>query len=279
MAAFSLPPGIDMARSAFVAALVRRLMPKRSRSVWTAQAGGARDIARAPHFVKDYEGFVDMLLANFGEDEAMSHAVGGEYVETGLKERAILEHAGLDAGMSLVDIGCGSGRLASALADLPVHYLGTDVVQKLLDYAAARSPRSFRFERHTELSVPVASASVDMICAFSVFTHLQHTETYLYLQDSLRALKPGGKVVFSFLEFATDHHWPVFASTVEQFKAGTMPHLNMFIERNAIEVWCAHLGYEVLEFVNGANAPWGGKPLGQCTAVLRKPIALGSATT
>jgi 2-polyprenyl-3-methyl-5-hydroxy-6-metoxy-1,4-benzoquinol methylase len=263
-----------MSQSGLVARLARKFVSRKARSVHVTPDAGALAAgqAPAPHFVKDYEGFVEMLLANFPREEAMSHAVGGAYAETGLKERAILEYAGLKPGMSLVDIGCGSGRLASSLRDFPVSYLGTDVVQKLLDYAVSQSPADFRFLRHTELTVPAESGSVDMICAFSVFTHLQHTETYLYLSDFLRALKPGGTVVFSFLEFSTDHHWPVFASTVEQFKAKTMPHLNMFIERNVINVWCEHLGFEVVEIVNGADAPWQGKPLGQCTAILRKPF-------
>jgi 2-polyprenyl-3-methyl-5-hydroxy-6-metoxy-1,4-benzoquinol methylase len=234
-------------------------------------AAASPETTPAPHFVKDYESFVEMLLANFPEHEAMSHAVGGAYEETGGKERAILEYAGLRSGMSLVDIGCGSGRLATALRDLPLDYLGTDVVQKLLDYAKTKTPANFRFLRHTELTVPAETDSVDMICAFSVFTHLQHTETYLYLTDFLRALKPGGTVVFSFLEFATDHHWPVFASTVEQLRTKTMPHLNMFIERNVIRIWADHVGFELVEIVNGADAPWAGAPLGQCTAILRKP--------
>jgi 2-polyprenyl-3-methyl-5-hydroxy-6-metoxy-1,4-benzoquinol methylase len=223
------------------------------------------------HFVKDYEAFVDMLLANFPRDEAMSHAVGGAYEETGRKERAILEYAGLKPGMALVDVGCGSGRLSSVLGDMPLNYLGTDVVQKLLDYAKSKAPPDFRFVRHVDLSVPADSASVDMICAFSVFTHLQHTESYIYLTDFLRALKPGGVVVFSFLEFGTDHHWPVFEKTVGEEKTGTLSHLNIFIERNAIEVWCSHLGFELVEVVDGAKAPWNGAPLGQCTAILRKP--------
>lgn len=231
------------------------------------------DRQNQPHYVHDYENFVDMLLANFPRDEAMSHAVGGAYEETGQKERAILTYAGLRSHMSLVDVGCGSGRLASALRDFDIEYLGTDVVQKLLDYAKTRSPEQFKFVRHTELTVPKSDESVDMICAFSVFTHLQHTETYLYLTDFLRALKRGGTVVFSFLEFGTDHHWPVFAKTVADQKAGTMPHLNMFIERSALKVWCDHLGFEVTEIVDGAAAPWDGAPLGQCTAILRKPLA------
>jgi SAM-dependent methyltransferase len=226
-----------------------------------------------PHYVKDYESFVETLLANFPRDEAMSHAVGGAYEETGLKERAILEYCGLKPGASLVDIGCGSGRLATALSDLDIDYLGTDVVQKLLDYAKAKAPPRFRFVRHVDLTVPAEANSVDMICAFSVFTHLHHTETYIYLTDFLRALRPGGVAVFSFLEFATDHHWPVFIKTVNDQKAGSLPHLNAFIERNVIEIWAQHLGFEAPEIVNGADAPWNGLPLGQCTAILRKPLA------
>jgi len=223
------------------------------------------------HFVKDYEAFVDMLLANFPPDEAMSHAVGGAYEETGRKERAILEYAGLKPGMLLIDVGCGSGRLSSALTGVPLDYLGTDVVQKLLDYAKTKSPPNFRFVRHVDLGVPAQAGTVDMICAFSVFTHLQHTESYIYLTDFLRALKPGGVVVFSFLEFGTDHHWYVFEQTVQQERTGTLSHLNIFIERNVIQIWCAHLGFELVELVDGANAPWNGAPLGQCTAILRKP--------
>ena len=39
-----------------------------------------------------------------------------------------------------------------------------------------------------------------MILAFSVFTHLLHEESFIYLEDFKRVLKPGGSVVFSFLE-------------------------------------------------------------------------------
>ena len=52
------------------------------------------------------------------------------------------------------------------------------------------------------LYIPAPDACADMVCAFSVFTHLLHTETYLYLEDIRRVLRPGGRLVFSFLEFA-----------------------------------------------------------------------------
>jgi hypothetical protein len=39
--------------------------------------------------------------------------------------------------------------------------------------------------------------SVDMIRAFSVFTHIEHEDSYLYLKEALRVVRPGGRFVFS----------------------------------------------------------------------------------
>ena len=120
------------------------------------------------------------------------------------------------------------------------------------------------------LHMPAPDASADMVSAFSVFTHLLHAETYLYMEDIRRVLRPGGKLVFSFLEFANPEHWLVFEGTVDAQRKSTAPHLNQFIERNTIEVWSAKLGYEREALIEGIDAPWGDAPnLWQSTAILR----------
>ena len=227
---------------------------------------------KSPHYVHDYEQLVKDLKKNFTLDDAMSHAVGGAYKETGETEHKILAYAGLEPHSSLVDVGCGSGRLASALgkSDFRGSYIGTDVVQDLLDYAREKCPPHFQFYRHTELSIPAQDNSIDFVCAFSVFTHLHHEESYIYIEDARRVLKSGGKLVFSFLEFATDHHWTAFQATIDARRNGTLPHLNMFIERNAISLWAHKIGFNVQEFIEGADAPWGGNHLGQTTVILSR---------
>ncbi len=224
------------------------------------------------HFVEDYERHVANLMRAHPLDEAMSLAVGGGYEVIGSIERAIVTQLGLRDGMALVDLGCGSGRLATALgaAGLAIDYLGIDIVQALLDYAASRAPSSYRFALHRELNLPCEAASIDMVCAFSVFTHLLHPESYLYMEDIHRALKPGGVLVFSFLEFAQPEHWTVFAQTVEAQRNSSLPALNMFIERNAIDEWCHHLGFARELFVGAVEPHWDGLALGQSVAVLRR---------
>jgi SAM-dependent methyltransferase len=82
-----------------------------------------------------------------------------------------------------------------------------------------------------------------MVCFFSVFTHLRHEETYLYLQEARRVLTPSGKIIFSFLEFPNPHHWNVFEHNLTQV-AGMEP-LNQFISIDAIKIWALHLGLRV----------------------------------
>lgn len=217
-----------------------------------------------PHFVTSYERHVRTLTDKLPHDEAMEQAVGGHFAVLGALELELLLVCGFGAGNSIIDIGCGSGRLAGRLGQHfgdTIDYLGTDVVQSLLDHAARQCPSSYRFALHHDLSVPAPDGSTDFIAAFSVFTHLFHEETFCYLRDAKRALKPGGAIVLSFLEMA--RHWDVFQSqNLDPTFLRHRPSLNMFIERPAIDAWAEQLGltlrYDIAE-------------LGQSVAVLRKP--------
>lgn len=227
------------------------------------------------HFVEDYERYVRHLMRRYPIDEAMSIAVGGSYERLGALEYEILCHLGLGDGVRVVDFGCGSGRLAVQLAaQLKIDYLGLDVVKPLLDYARNKCPPEYRFALNTALTLPVETESVDWFSAFSVFTHLLHTESYLYLQEMHRGLRPGGRVVASFLEFAVYSHWTVFRDTVEQQRDSHVPHINQFIERNAWELWARELGFANVAFIDGLAAPWpSGQNLGQSIVVLTKAAA------
>jgi 2-polyprenyl-3-methyl-5-hydroxy-6-metoxy-1,4-benzoquinol methylase len=123
------------------------------------------------HFVEDYEKHVADLTSCHPIDEAMSLAVGGGYDHIGRVELAILKHVGLCDGMALIDLGCGSGRLATALepSGLAIDYLGIDIVQALLDYAQTRAPSNYRFVLHRQLDLPADAETMEIVCAFDFF--------------------------------------------------------------------------------------------------------------
>lgn len=220
------------------------------------------------HFVEDYERHIAALIDAYPIDQAMSLAVGGHFEVIGAIELAILRHAGLEPGASVFDLGCGSGRLAVALSGSGIfrEFIGIDVVQSLPDYAATKCRPEFRFILNKQLKIPIPASCVDMACAFSVFTHLLHHESFTYLEE-MRRIRPSGRIVFSFLEFAEPAHWSIFEHTVQRQRSGAKAPLNEFIERNVIEAWAAHLGLKIESFINGSTDTGSGA-LGQATAVL-----------
>jgi SAM-dependent methyltransferase len=201
------------------------------------------------HFIDDYRKLVRDLMAAYPMAEAMSRAVGGNYEALGEVEKQLLIQCGLKPGHTLVDVGCGSGRLSKALLPYMApsgRFLGTDVVRELLQYASQGCPPSWQFAQVEDIRIPFADNSADFACFFSVFTHLLHEETYCYLLEARRVVKPGGRIVFSFLEFA--HNWEIFEATFGNVLRGIPNvHLNTFISRDAIAAWTQHLGLTVLE--------------------------------
>jgi SAM-dependent methyltransferase len=196
-------------------------------------------------FQNSYADYVKSLSRMRNTDAAMKKAIGGEFDAIGLLERSLLIQHGLEPGHYLIDVGCGSGRLASPLSEyLEGKYLGTDVVPDLVEYARRLANRSdWRFEVVGKLNIPEKNEKADMVCFFSVFTHLLHEQSYVYLQEAKRVLRPGGKIVFSFLEFSVYCQWTVFEGNIKDID-GNHP-LNMFMSRDAIQAWASHLELEI----------------------------------
>jgi hypothetical protein len=85
-----------------------------------------------------------------------------------------------------------------------------------------------------------------------VFTHLLHEESFCYLADARRVVKPGGTIVFSFLEF--EHNWAIFKETYRRLIQGKRnPHLNVFIGRDAIQAWARRLGMTIVDIRAGTD--------------------------
>src|SRR2546423_5627450 len=71
-----------------------------------------------------------------GTDAALKWAVGGEFEAIGFLELEVLKYFGLKEDDYVVDVGCGSGRLAKPLSQyLKGRYLGIDIVPELINHA------------------------------------------------------------------------------------------------------------------------------------------------
>lgn len=208
-------------------------------------------------FVDEYNKFVEYNFEQYDPDKAAEVSCGTNRAAFGYVERQALLAAGLRPTDVLVDVGCGYGRLAENLSDYivtPGKLIGVDVVPRLIEYAREKNDnQNFSFHVGRGLELPVESNSADFISVFSVFTHMVHEDSVRYLREMSRALKAGGRILFTFLDFKERAHWPVFFEQVDpQGKKGIHqaaalhnPSI-MFFDNNAIKAWCEYLNLEIL---------------------------------
>ncbi len=139
------------------------------------------------------------------------------YIETARREaRRLIADYGCLPESSILDIGCGHGRLLVGLLSemSSAHYVGMDVSPSVIQWCQRyfeKWPKPqfvhldiFNERYHIqgrELSgafqFPLASASQDFIYLFSVFSHIVEHDMRIYLRDFKRLLRPDGRVIFT----------------------------------------------------------------------------------
>jgi SAM-dependent methyltransferase len=143
---------------------------------------------------------------------------GGDYRSVGDATLAMLvQHAGLQQDAWVLDIGCGTGRVASRLQDYlkaKGRYIGFDISRAAIRSCQRRfrSDGRLRFEHadiwngdynrggrvsDIEATFPAETGAFDLAFATSVFTHMQLPAVRRYTAEAGRSLKPGGRFAFT----------------------------------------------------------------------------------
>ena len=117
---------------------------------------------------------------------------------------------GLERGMRVLDVGCGPGRHAYALAERGIDVHGVDVSQRFIDIAIGRAPAGATFERldARRMSFDAEFDAVICLCqgAFGLMTAEGHDSTIV--AGISNALRAGGRLALSaFSSYFVVKHW------------------------------------------------------------------------
>ena len=217
---------------------------------------------------------------------------------------AFLVEYGLTERSSVLDVGCGYGRLAFGLlcsTDFRGDYLGFDILKKHIGWCQATITPVFPKVRFAHLNVrndrynprgkiepeaatfPARSRAFDQCALFSVFTHMYRSNIERYLGEIRRVLRPGGSAVTTWFSFnearlpavvADDCVYPMVheLDTTTRYANAEDPLFAICHHESAIREMAAAAGLELVSFERGRWAGGEGRWL-QDIAVLRRPAS------
>ncbi|WP_204038537.1 class I SAM-dependent methyltransferase, partial [Micromonospora qiuiae] len=115
-----------------------------------------------------------------------------------LHERAV-ELAGIEPDQTVVDVGCGTGNLSFAVlaAQPSARVTGLDPDADALRRAARKARRrgvALTLVQGYADRIPAENASLDHVVSSLALHHVDDDGRIAFARDTLRALRPGGKV-------------------------------------------------------------------------------------
>ncbi len=151
------------------------------------------------------------------------------------------------AGLQALEVGCGSGVMADALARRGLEVLAVDANDRAVDYANRTFARDgLRFLRGYLDELDLPRRSFDVATCMEVVGHVYPDQIRRLLRDLADLLRPGGRLLITtpnyrgfwpMIEWAADR----FASTAKMDADQHVTHLHRRMLRDFLE----EVGFEV----------------------------------
>jgi SAM-dependent methyltransferase len=144
----------------------------------------------------------------------------------------LVEVLGLGPGQRVLDVGCGPGRHAHALARRGIEVVGVDISQTFVDLAIASAPDGASFERGDARRLEYDAefdAALSLCQGGFGLVHDDVDDDRRVLEGMARAVRPGGAIALS----AFSGYFAVrFLEEGDAFDAGTGVNVEQTTVRN-----------------------------------------------
>lgn len=166
----------------------------------------------------------------------------------------IAAHARLE-GAEVLDVGCGGGILAEAMARRGARVTGIDLSEKALRVAELHLHESKLDVRYAKASVEEYSGEFDVVTCMELLEHVP--EPASMVAACARLVKPGGQVFFSTINRNPKSY--LFAVVGAEYVLGLLPKgthdYERFIRPSELSRWCRAAGLRTDELIGMTYNP------------------------
>ncbi|MBI3978191.1 MAG: class I SAM-dependent methyltransferase [Chloroflexi bacterium] len=207
MSTFSFP---------FGAGLSRRVLHKAKQLLVLARGGQQPSTSPEPSPDESYRADWNEAARADAVTAILSPPDGSANVESVFDEAGRLDadwiRRFLPPQATVLDVGCGIGRIEKYLAPYCHRMCSVDVSDEMIARARQRLAGQPNVELYrtsaTDLSV-FPAATFDFVFSYFVLQHMDHEDAFLALREIARVLKPGGHALLQFPNFTS----PIYAAT------------------------------------------------------------------
>jgi cyclopropane fatty-acyl-phospholipid synthase-like methyltransferase len=238
-----------------------RAAARRVSRFWTVSVAGRSEYGRVWDSVAQSRR--DAMKAVAGHDS------DADWEQTG---RATADDIAAETGLlpsdTVLDIGCGAGRVGVHVAPRCRTWIGADVSKQMLAHtrqALAGVPNVELVQLAGDGLPASLDGRVDVVYCTTVFMHLEEWDRYRYVQAAYRVLKPGGRVYLDSFSLLSQDGWALFEAMAKLPPAERPPHISKASTPEELRTFVEKAGFEDIR-VRGGRL--------YVTIVARKPAGL-----
>jgi SAM-dependent methyltransferase len=168
----------------------------------------------------------------------------------------------LDDTDSVLELGCGVGRIGRELAPSCNHWTGVDISSKMIAHARERLAHleniDFHELRRSNLEA-LGDGSISKAYSVAVLCHMDKEDLYLYLKDLWRVVRPGGLIYVETWNLAHPIGWKRWEYEVNNWNRSDQKQRkdvarNQFCTPDEFQLYIRHAGFTPLACY--ADSPW-----------------------
>ena len=199
-----------------------------------------------------------LAVAGIGDFEAFMQS--GESTATTIRKTL-----GISKNDTVLEIGCGTGRIGNHLAPLCKTWIGTDISGKMLEYAEKNleAHKNIKLVELKSVSLSQFPAeSVDKLYCSTVFMHLDEWDRYRYVTESFRTLRRGGRFYVDNINLAGEEGWAIFQEASRLGSTERPAAISKPSTAEELTTYLARAGFVDIEFRREGLyvTVWGTKP-------------------